>query len=142
MGRHRIALGLLILTATLVAAMPARAQTDGDVAKAAVVPVMRQLEAFRRGDFATAYSFASEEIHHLFDRSAFEQMVKAGYPEIADSVSAAVAEARTAPDGTVFLRLLIRGANGKSVEAIYEVIREQGDWKINAVVARPDPNLA
>ena len=101
MGRHRVAIGLLILTAALAMVSPVGGQGD-EASRAAAEPVMRQLEAFRRGDFATAYSFASQEIHHLFDRSAFEQMVR----------------------------------------AIYGMVREQGDWKINGVVARPDPNLA
>jgi uncharacterized protein DUF4864 len=143
MRRHHIARGiaLSVLVAGLGVVASARGQTEADAAKAAE-PVMRQLEAFRRGDFTTAYSFASTEIHHIFDRDAFARMVTIGYPEIAHSVSAAVAESRTAPDGTVYLRLVIVGENGKSVEAIYEMIREQGDWKINGVLARPDPNLA
>ena len=38
-------------------------------------PVLRQLEAFRRGDYDLAYTFASTEIQSLFDRPAFERMV-------------------------------------------------------------------
>ena len=102
---------------------------------------MRQLEAFRRGDFDTAYRFASQAIHQQFDRAAFERMVTGGYPEIARSVSAMVAEGKRAPNGNVYLVLKIRGANGVNVEAVYELVAEGGDWKINAVVARPDTGL-
>jgi hypothetical protein len=86
---------------------------------------LRQLDAFRRDDYDTAYTFASAEIDRLFDRRAFEQMVKTGYPEIATSVRAHVASTRTAPNGTVYLVIRIRGA-----------------WKINGVVAQPDPGEA
>ena len=48
-------------------------------------------------------------------------------------------EQRLAPSGHVFLLLKIRGANGQQVEALYEMVWESGAWKINSVVARPDP---
>jgi hypothetical protein len=128
----------LVLFALLALPLaPARAQTDADVANAAAV-VMQQLDAFRRGDFDTAYGFASEMIHGLFDRVSFERMVTLGYPEIARSTSAYVASGRMAPDGTLYLVMKIRGANGNAVEAVYEMVREGGSFRINGVVARPD----
>jgi hypothetical protein len=126
---------LVVVVLTLVAPA-ARAQPDE---KAAADPVLRQLDAFRRNDFDTAYTFASAEIQRLFDRPAFERMVKSGYPEIADSVRAHVASTRIAPDGHLYLLVKIRGANGQHVEALYDMVREAGVWKINGVVAKPDP---
>ena len=112
---------------------------DPRAVQAASEPVMRQLEAFRRDDFDTAYSFASEEIQQRFDRARFEEMVRVGYPEIARSVFAVVAEGERAANGNVYLVLKIRGANGVSIEAVYEVVSEAGGWKINGVVTKPDP---
>ena len=139
--------GVVLATALLVMtsgparlAAPAAAQPGVDAA-AAEAPVMRQLEAFRRDDYETAYTFASATIHELFDREAFERMVKGGYPEIARSAFAHVAERHAAPDGRVYLRLKIRGQNGNSVEAVYEMVWEDGRWRINGVVARPDAGL-
>ena len=106
--------------------------------EAATEPVLRQLEAFRRGDFDTAYTFASEAIHQQFDRAHSSAMVRGGYPEIARSVFAVVAEGERAPNGNVYLVLKIRGANGVSVEAVYEMVTKTDGWKINGVVARPD----
>jgi hypothetical protein len=106
---------------------------------AAAEPIFRQLDAFRRDDYDAAYAFASAEIRSLFDRRAFERMVRHGYPEIAEATSARVADTRLAPDGHAYIRLKIRGANGQHVEAIYEMVHEGGAWKINGVVARPDP---
>ena len=127
----------LVFVASLVA--PAlHAQTAGDVDTASE-PILRQLDAFRENDYDHAYSFASTEIHSLFDRQDFERMVKTGYPEIADSMRARVVEQRLTPSGRVFLLLKIRGANGQQVEALYEMVWESGAWKINSVVARPDP---
>jgi hypothetical protein len=105
----------------------------------AMEPPVKQLEAFRRGDFDTAYAFASAEIKEQFDRGAFEQMVKGGYPEIARSASASIVGSILAPNGLVYLTLKIRGSNGKSIEALYELVLEEGKWKINGVRSRPDP---
>jgi len=132
----RRVLPLVLLLALAWVTPAARAQTDE---KAAAEPVMRQLEAFRRNDYDTAFTFASAQIHRLFDRQSFERMVKTGYPEIADSVRANVVAARVGPDGHVYLVIKIRGANGQQVEAMYDMVREDGSWKINGVVAQPDP---
>ena len=118
------------------------AESGGEpVVAAATEPVLKQLDAFRRGDFDTAYTFASESIHQQFDRAAFERMVTGGYPEIARSVFAVVAQGELAPNGKVYLVLKIRGANGMSVEAVYELVDEAGAWKINGVIARPDTGI-
>ena len=129
---------LALLVPFLVAAAALAAAQPPDV-KAAAEPAMQQLDAFRRNDYDAAYAFASSQIRRLFDRQAFERMVKTGYPEIADSVRAHVASTRAMPNGTIYLILKIRGANGQHVEALYEIVHELGAYKINSVVARPDP---
>ena len=134
------AVSLAVAAATLLAGTVAVAQPDKD-AKAPAQPVMQQLDAFRRDDYDSAYTFASEEIKTLFDRQAFERMVKTGYPEIARSTYALVSGTRVAPDGHVYLTVKIRGANGHSVEAIYDMVWENSGWRINGVVAKPDPGF-
>src|SRR4030095_4994332 len=117
-------------------APPTAPPDTNTLVQAATEPVMRQLEAFRRDDFDTAYAFASEEIQQRFDRVHFEEMVRVGYPEIARSVFAVVAEGERAANGNVYLVLKIRGANGVSIEAVYEVVSEPGRWQINGVVSK------
>jgi ABC-type transporter MlaC component len=135
-----IALSLIILALALGDASAAAAQPAG-IAKAATEPIMRQLEAFRRGDYDAAYVFASAEIKQMFDRRAFERMVKDGYPEIARSFFALVSRADVGPDGRVYVHVRVKGANGVGIEALYEMVRERGAWKINSVMTRPDPGL-
>lgn len=137
-GPRRAMLVALLVAAALPAGI-ALAQSDRSITLATEV-VMRQLDAFRRNDFDTAYTFASTMIRDMFDRQAFERMVRAGYPEVASSVSAFVSESVVAPNGGVYLRLRIRGANGNRIEAIYEMVWEDGHWRINGVVAKPDPS--
>ena len=114
---------------------PAQAPED---TRAAVEVVMRQLEAFRRDDFDTAYTFASQEIRQVWDRQGFETMVRQGYPEIARSTYAFIAHARRADSGHLYLAVKIGGANGNTIEALYEMVREDGRWRINGVVTKPD----
>jgi len=132
-----LALALLML----VPALPALAQTAKPAPTEATEPVIGQLEAFRRGDFDTAYTFASSEIKEQFSRPAFEQMVKTGYPEIAQSTFAIIGASAVGPNGHVYLSVKIRGANGNSIEAFYELVLESGRWKINGVTAKRDPGL-
>ncbi len=137
----RLMLWIGLALCLLAPAPHAWAQTPKPAPKEAAEPVMKQLEAFRRGDFDTAYTFASSDIRQQFDRPAFEHMVKNGYPEIARSTFATVAGSTVAPNGHVYLQIKIRGANGNSIEALYELVLENGQWKINGVSAKPDPGL-
>jgi len=138
--KGRGVMGLGVVVATLAVASVAFAQ-PGEVAKAAAEPIMKQLEAFRRDDYDIAYIFASTEVRRMFDREAFERMVKGGYPEIARSASASIVGSVLAPNGLVYLTLKIRGSNGKSIEALYELVLQNGQWKINGVTAKPDSGV-
>ena len=140
--RRLIVLLVLAPAAFLVAGSPARAADPDDAIRAATRVVMAQLEAFRRDDFTAAYGFASAMIRQIFDRERFEEMVRGGYPEIARSAAAVVSRAEFVPNDTVSLTLRIQGANGQTVEATYEMVREAGDWRINGVVTRPAPGVA
>jgi ABC-type transporter MlaC component len=135
-----VTIGLELVAATLLVATTSFAQPMMDV-KAAAEPITKQLEAFRRDDYDTAYSFAAADIKEMFDRAAFERMVKSGYPEIAHSTFALIAHSAVGPDGHVYVRVKIRGANGNSIEAVYDMIQEAGGWRINGVATKPDPGL-
>jgi hypothetical protein len=110
---------------------------DPDVDAAGRV-VLQQLDAFRHDDFMTAYTFASASIRQMFDRASFEKMVRGGYPEIARSSSATVDGHRRGDGGEIYLFVRVRGSNGRTVEAVYELVPEGGGWRINGVVARLD----
>ena len=137
MQGKRVVGGVASAVALLSLCAVAWAQPDRADARAASEPVVKQLEAFRRGDFDTAFTFASGMIQAQFDRSAFETMVRRGYPEIARSTFAAVTRTELEAPGLAYVTVKIRGANGQAVEALYEMIWEDG-WRINGVVTRPD----
>ena len=77
-------------------------------------------------------------VHDLFDRPAFEQMVRGGYPEIARSLSAVIDGSARGDGDELFLFLTIRGVNGRAVQAVHEMVNEHGRWRVNGVVTRPD----
>ena len=119
---------------------PAWAQADRNDPKTAAVTVVKQLEAFRKNDFDTAFTFASVMIHAQFDRPSFETMVRRGYPEIAHSTFASVVKTELESDGVAYVTVKIRGSNGQNIEALYEMVWED-DWKINGVATRPDASI-
>ena len=137
---RRLLFGLTGILALVVCVVAAFAQTARPDPKTAAVPVMKQLEAFRRDDFDTAFTFASGAIRAQFDRPSFETMVRRGYPEIARSSFAAVVKTELPSEGVAYVTVKIRGANGQSIEALYEVTWED-DWKISGVVTRPDAGV-
>ena len=137
MARTLSAVLLAAVGATLPLAGPAAAQLDPDAAEAGRV-VMQQLDAFRRDDFQAAFTFASRTIHDLFDAARFETMVRGSYPEIARSVRANIDGSKRGDAGELYLFLHVHGENGRAVEAVYEMVKESGIWRINGVVTRPD----
>jgi len=136
----RIAFGLAGVLTLFLCAGVVLAQTARPDPKTAAVPVMKQLGAFRRDDFDTAFTFASSTIRAQFDRPSFETMVRRGYPEIARSSFAAVVKTELPSESVAYVTVKIRGANGQSIEALYELTWED-DWKISGVVTRPDAGV-
>ncbi len=137
MARTAPAVLLLALAVWALLAGGAAAQRDPDVDDAGRV-VMQQLEAFRRDDFQTAFGFASRNIRDMFDTQHFEAMVRSGYPEIARSVRANIDGSKRGDAGELYLFLHVQGENGRAIEAVYEMVKEAGAWRINGVVTRPD----
>jgi hypothetical protein len=126
----------LLGSLALVLATTAGGQ-PGDQGRAMAQAVLEQLAAFRRGDWAAAYAFASSAIQAQFTSEAFRTMVTGGYAPIARSVSATVGrvEALDGQHGLVEVR--VEGESGETIDALYEMVEEQGAWRVNGVVTRP-----
>src|SRR5262249_13326981 len=131
----------LVALLLVLLAVPAGGEGGRPGPEGGMGPVVPPLEGFRRGDFDVAYTFASGGIQEQFDRPAFEEMVKGGYPEIAQSTSATIFSSALAPDGHAYVAVKVQGANGHNIEAYYELVLESGQWKINGVATKPDPSL-
>lgn len=124
---------LLWLVSTAVAQ-----QSDAERQAAAMTQtVLQQLEAFRRGDWTTAYGFASSTIQSRFTSEAFREMVTRGYAPIARPLQSRVLATRVIDPQHGLVEIRVEGQNGETVDAVYELLEEQGAWKINGVIARP-----
>jgi Domain of unknown function (DUF4864) len=126
------ALGLVLVV--LVA--PAGGQS-GDPRAAMTRTVLDQLAAFRRDDWATAYTYAASAIQARFGLEAFRQMVTSGYAAIARSTRATVSRVEVVDAYHGLVEVRVDGANGETVDALYELVDEQGSWRIEGVLSRP-----
>jgi hypothetical protein len=97
---------------------------------------LHQIAVLRSHDFAAAYALGSGELRRNFSRGEFEWMLRRAHPEVASSSSAVVVRTHES-NGYVYVTLRVVGRNGKSVEALYEMVREAEAWKVNAVSSRP-----
>jgi hypothetical protein len=126
------AVGLALLTLAATAAGQG-ADPRADMART----VLDQLAAFRRDDWTAAYAYASAAIQSHFDLEAFRQMVTGGYAPIARSITATVSHVEVVDPSHGLVEVRVEGANGEMVDALYELVDEQGQWRINGVLTRP-----
>jgi hypothetical protein len=99
--------------------------------------VLDQLAAFRRGDWPGAYAFASASIQERYTLEAFREMVTRGYRPIAQPMQSRVLKALALDSQRGFVELRVEARDGDTIDALYELILEQGRWRINGVIARP-----
>ena len=118
--------GLALLTLAATAAGQG-ADPRSDMART----VLDQLAAFRRDDWAAAYAYASAAIQSRFDLEAFRQMVTGG------SITATVSHVEVVDPSHGLVEVRVEGANGETIDALYELVDEQGQWRINGVLTRP-----
>ncbi|MBV9589635.1 MAG: DUF4864 domain-containing protein [Hyphomicrobiales bacterium] len=131
----RLSTGLLLglAGAMLTLGLPAAlAFTEGDRTESRAV-IEQQIDAFRRDDGATAFSFASPELRAIFQSPEhFMAMVRNGYAPVYRpkaynfSGMAETAEGLTAT-------LTIEDADGQVWTAIYTLEKQaDGSWKITS----------
>ena len=101
--------------------------------KAEIVAVIEaQLAAIRTGDFDKAYSFASAPIKEKFPLAEFQQMVRTGYPIIANSVKADFGICLdNGVEASVFVH--VESRDGTSKDYQYGLVRERDGWRITGV---------
>jgi len=129
------------LVVLLLLALPAPARAE-DLAPdpAATDLVLHQLAALRAHNFTEAYECVSTELRKLFTRNEFEWMVKRAHPEVASSTYAFVVRTHEAA-GFLYVTVKVQGRNGQNAEALYEMVREKGQWKVNALSSRRDDGV-
>jgi hypothetical protein len=129
-------IALILLTALPVSAN-AEEVTPNDAASIRSV-IDGQLAAFRRNDGEAAYAFAAPPIRQLFPNvDIFMNMVRQGYPQIFRSRDRSYGTPRLV-NGKVWQIVTITGENGKTVDALYQMVKQAtGEWRINGVTTKP-----
>ncbi len=131
----RLTLALVLLC---LAAAPLRADEPGDGIRAVISD---QIEAFRSGDFAQAFAFASDGIREMFvTPETFATMVERGYAMViapADVQYGALRE----DGGALWQRVLVLDRAGAWHALDYRMTEEAGAWRISGVVLLDRPGV-
>ncbi len=126
------AAALLMMAAFAALSTPALAQATSDADKSAIQSTIRnQLEAFKRDDGATAYSFAAPNVQAVFPSvDSFMAMVKQGYQPVYRPQSYAFRDLEMT-DGRLSQTVEIVGPDNDFWTAVYTVEKQpDGVWRI------------
>ncbi len=100
-----------------------------------------QIDAFQSDDFATAFTFASPNIQGLFGtHERFGQMVQNGYPMVWRPGEVQYLELRDV-NGALWQRVMIRDRLGGVHMLDYQMIQDDGVWRINGVQLLRAPDV-
>ena len=95
--------------------------------------ISAQIQAFKVDDFATAFTFASPNIQRLFgDPDNFGVMVRRGYPMVWRPAEVRFLELREI-SGALWQKVMITDGDGRVHLLDYQMIQQEGRWKINGV---------
>lgn len=95
--------------------------------------IQQQLDAFRQNDFKTAYGFAHSGVKVQFTQLDFEKMVRAGFPTMLNPGE--IGFGASHEDGAkAAAQVILSGKNGKSAAYQYLLGKEDGSWRISAVI--------
>ena len=122
------------ILALLLVIAPAAAQDDPVAADWQAV-ITGQVEAFRTHDAPAALSFAGAGFRQNFpDPADFEQAIRNwGYAAIMDSRSHSFGPYRQVSDSVVLQAVTFTGPDSVLYEAIYQLDREPGGWRVGGV---------
>ncbi len=102
-----------------------------------------QLEAFKKDDYQTAYSFAAPIVKGIFPNvDTFMEMVKRGYGPIYKNSKYVFTELKTDTLGRPAQHVIITASDGKRYEAVYAMQQQpDGSWKIAGVQMLEIPSV-
>ncbi len=124
------------LFAALLLALPASAG-EAEV-KSAQSSIEAQINAFRVGDNAAAYSYAAPNIKRIFpDVERFMGMVQNGYQPVWKPKNFAFGKVEEISPSSIVQQVLLVGPDGKDYEAIYTLeLQDDGTFRITGVSLR------
>lgn len=94
--------------------------------------VESQIDALRRMDYTTAYTFAATGIQEKFPQEQFREMIRSTYPQLTTQARVSFGETRFAANIKASALVFVE-RNGITSPMIYLFIKEKGAWKIEGV---------
>ncbi|MGF7006907.1 DUF4864 domain-containing protein [Aminobacter sp. BE322] len=112
--------------------------------KAAQGSISAQIEAFRTGEDAAAYSFAAPNVKRIFPTlETFMGMVSGGYKPVHHAQSFDFGKFREMSPTSIIQQVMIVGPDGKDYEAVYTLeLQPDGVWRITGVSLRASNSLS
>jgi hypothetical protein len=142
---------VLVISAMIAGPMSSRAATRGHphrhaAASAAASPkalvehvILAQLSAFNHQDYGMALRYASSDFIGV-PPEAFADLVTQSYPEMASSKSSKFKDFTLSPNHLAATQdVLVTGKDGKTVDELYDLVSENGNWRIAGVATQRDP---
>jgi hypothetical protein len=103
--------------------------------------IKRQIDAFLKDDFATAFTFASPGIQGIFvTPENFGAMVRNGYPMVWRPTDVDFGELREVA-GRLWQRVIVRDAEGRIHTLDYQMVEDADGWRINGVQLLRAPDV-
>lgn len=119
----------LLVAVVLFCALPGSADDGAEIGAL----IRDQFAAFAERDAEKAYSYASPMIQTMFRTPEnFARMVEGGYPMIWSAEDVDLLGLRE-EGGRLMQRLSVKGPDGGRYYFDYEMIRVDGQWRINGV---------
>lgn len=104
--------------------------------------IQNQIDAFLEDDFATAFTFASPMIQRFFGTpDNFGTMVRQGYPMVWRPSDVRFGDLRRV-DGALWQTVIVKDGDGVTHVLGYEMIQQDGAWRIAGVQVLPQPDVA
>ena len=127
---------ILALALVLAGTQPFAAEPADDAIRATI---SGQIDAFRSGDMAGAFDFASDGIRRIFGTADnFGTMVGRGYAMVIAPAEVQYGELRD-EGGARVQRVLIRDPSGVWHALDYLMVEQDGGWRIGGVELLAEP---
>jgi hypothetical protein len=135
---------LRVLTVWLALVLSAPAATGQEVVDPNAdiqATIERQFDAFRAGDVAEAWRYASPNIQRLFrTEENFARMVEQGYPMVWAPGEVAFIDLQRL-GGMLVQRVQVIDGDGNAHYLGYAMVQTEGGWRINGVQILRAPGL-
>ena len=133
----------VIVSFLLLAGIPVRADDAAPSATEWQAVIAGQIQAFRNHDAPGALSFAGDVFHKTYTdpKAFFVAIISSGYSPIMESRSQTFGEYQLLGTDKVLQEVKLTGNDQTIYEAIYQLAKEAGGWRVLGVQLTKTPGL-